>query len=449
MPLRKINDLIDKGKYDQASELIDKTLDSRIDLVVDANILKIKLEMERGHDEMALELIKEISTYSGISTINLLKIELSRLVILFKKENFAEINQNVDKAQAIVTLLQSDKDIESRHLCVDFYNMRGRVSRAEGNYALALEYYQQALSLLEGFEYIRLEANIIKNIAIIRQSQGEFQLAIEMYNKSLVLLTECQNYRDQALVSVDLAILFYNQGDNKKALEYLENSVHTIEDYYNLGRIYFLIYYVKLSSGKTDHETLDKLVEISENHPENPIFINRIKLLKALTHKRGNRLRSKVIAMDELKKIIEGYMDPEIMIISLKNYLDLLIDELMVYNEEVVLQEIDIYISKLFAIADKNKMPLVLTETYLLRSKFNLIQQRVVKAFEDLTIASGLARTKGFNTLADEIDEMQKYLEDNISKWNALAEATSPLRERIHESKIKEYLEKVSKFINF
>ncbi len=449
MPLQKINELIDKGKYDQASELIDKTLDGRIDLVVDANILKIKLEMERGNDENALELIMELSNYSGISTIDQLKIELSRIVILFKKENFAEINQSIDRAQDIVTLLQSDEDSESRLLCVDFYNMRGVVSKGEGNYETALKFFNQALSLLEGYEYIRLEANIIKNIALIRQSQGEFQLATDMYNKSLVLLTECQNYRDQALVSVDLAVLFFIQGDNKKALEYLENSVNTIKDYYNLGRIYFLIYYVKLSYGTIDNKTLDKLIKISEDHPENPIFINRIKLLKALTHKRGNRLRSKVIAMDELKKIIEGYMDPEIMIISLKSYLDLLIDELMVYNEDVVLQEIDIYISKLFAIADKNKMPLVLTETYLLRSKFNLIQQRVVKAFEDLTIASGLARTKGFTTLADEIDEMQKYLEDNISKWNALAEATSPLRERIHESKIKEYLEKVSKFINF
>lgn len=449
MPLGKINDLIDKGKYDQASDLIDKTLESRIDLVVDTNILKIKLEMERGHDIYALELIEKISAYSGISTINQLKIELSRIVIHFKKENYEEINQNIDKAQDIVTLLQSDENSETKLLCSDFYNMRGMVSRGEGNYDSALDYYEQALSLLEGYEYIRLEANIIKNIALIRQSQGEFQQAIEMYNKSLVLLTECQNYRDQALVSVDLATLLFNQGDSNKALEYLENSVNTIEDYYNLGRIYFLIYYVKLSSGKIDDLALDKLIKISEDHPDNTIFTNRIKLLEALTSKMGNRLREKVLAMDQLKEIIEGYMDPEIMIISLKNYIDLLIDELMVYNEDVVLQEIDIYISKLFSIADKNKMPLVLTETYLLRSKFNLIQQRVVKAFEDLNIASGLARTKGFNTLANEIDEMQKYLEENISKWNALAEATSPLRERIHESKIKEYLEKVSKIINF
>lgn len=449
MPIVKINDLIDRGKYDKASELIDKTLESRLDLIVDANILKIKLEMERGNDNLALELIEEISSYSGISTLNQLKNELSRIVIHFKKENFVDINQNIDKAQDIVTLLQSDENSETRLLCVDFYNLRGMVSRGEGNYDTALEYFNQALLLLEGYEYIRLEANIIKNIAIIRQSQGEFQLAIEMYNKSLVLLNECHNYRDQALVSVDLAILLFNQRDSKKALEYLENSINTIEDYYNLSRIYFLIYYVKLSIGKVDQETLDKLIKIKDDHPENTNFINRIKLLEALTHKKGNRLREKVVAMDELKHIIEGYMDPELMIIALKSYIDLLIDELMVYNEPVVLQEIDIYITKLFAIADKNKMPLVLTETYLLRSKFNLIQQRVVKAFEDLNIASGLARTKGFNTLADEIDEMQKYLEDNISKWNALAEATSPLRERIHESKIKEYLEKVSEFINF
>ena len=166
---------------------------------------------------------------------------------------------------------------------------------------------------------------------------------------------------------------------------------------------------------------------------------------KAFMLKTSTRMRDRVQAQVLFKELIETNLAPNSLdsFLVLSNYCDLLLEELSLYSDPEILDEINVLITKSIDMAQQANSYSFLAETKLLQAKLALIEMNSEEAKKLMVQAQHIADSHGLNLLAWEISSEFDKLLDQIDIWNTVKKDGAPISERIKLASTNEVLERI------
>ena len=343
---------------------------------------------------------------------------------------------SIDSAEkCLERSLSLGKELGNTFEIVWVYSLMSRfMFRRKSRYDLAIEYSKKAISLAKEIKFNHFWIALNNNyFGVIYQSIGDLNTSLKYSMKSLAIFKEINNKWFTGWVLNKIAEIYIEIGDYDSALKNLEESLLFFEN--QLFGIQFpLSNAIEVALEKSKIELAQKYYIQLENfynqNKDRTIFLF-CQLSKALILKRSSRIRDKAKAEELLKQVIETetiWFDT--IINAIVHLCDLLLAEFRINSNSEVLDEINQYINKLLAIAEKSHSYKVFCETFLLKAKLALINFNVKAARRFLTQAQKIAELYGIKQLAKKISHEHDELLKQIKMWEKLKESEAPLSER-------------------
>jgi len=104
-------------------------------------------------------------------------------------------------------------------------NNIGTIHGSQGNHSQALEYFQRALKLGEAANDKNMIANALNNIGLTYYKNRDYPRALDYYQQSMTLREQIKDQRGLALTLNNIGIIHREQGDYKRALDYYQQSL--------------------------------------------------------------------------------------------------------------------------------------------------------------------------------------------------------------------------------
>jgi len=310
----------------------------------------------------------------------------------------------------------------------------GRIYYLKGDLNRALESFKRSLSIEKISNFTK--AFLITGIGFIYRDRGELNKALKYTKQSTKLAEESLHYRFLIVNKYSIGGIYMMMGENYQAERYYEQSLALSEKFGNTflmvsPLLYLILINLDNNSPKQAQKYLKRLENLS-NQYESTIVKHGYPLGKALTLKASNRMRDKVKAEELLKQIIEDdIFYPQFHILAIVSFCDLLLEELSIYNDPEVLDEINPLITQLLKIAENQHSFSWLAEGKLLQAKLALIQMNIEEAKRLLTEGQNTAESHGLSSLAQKISDEHDNLLEQSNAWHNLKEKRVPISERI------------------
>ena len=101
----------------------------------------------------------------------------------------------------------------------------GNLARSQGDYLVAVAYFEECLVLRRTLGDLRGSASILNNLATVLLDQGDYERARTLYEESLVLCRELGETRGISRALHNLGMIANEQGDNERALALYSESL--------------------------------------------------------------------------------------------------------------------------------------------------------------------------------------------------------------------------------
>ncbi|MHA2180356.1 MAG: tetratricopeptide repeat protein [Promethearchaeota archaeon] len=368
------------------------------------------LETGLGNQENALDyaqkglqLNKELNYKIGISRNYSL---LAR--IYYNKQDYERSFHYCEEALLFNELGHWPK-IEIISILADIHYFKTEINKA-------IKYQQQALSLSEESNVNFFIVNNLVKMGYFYKAAGKNNLVITNIEKALIL-SEKLGFPLLTAVSITLLILsLIEEKSLEKANQYFSRLTELYEESMKQGDLDVTIYFL----------------------------VSKAYILKAST-----RMRDRVEAQTLFKEANDR-MSPEgdifsreMLIFSMGNLCDLLLEELSIYNDPKVLDEILPIIKKSQKFAEETHNYAWLTNTKLLQAKLALIQMKIEDAKKLMVEAQRIADDHGFDLLAWGISTEHDKLLDQIDVWNKIQKDESSIGDRIKLASTRGVLERL------
>ncbi|MHA1992713.1 MAG: tetratricopeptide repeat protein [Candidatus Hodarchaeales archaeon] len=304
----------------------------------------------------------------------------------------------------------------------------------KGNFNRALENCKKSLSIAKISDYYKAQS--LSVLGSIYREKGELNKALKYIKQSTKLAQATLNYFYIIANNRSTAEIYMRQGNLEKAINYNEQSLGLIQ---KVGQTFLmtptLLYLVVINLDHNSPERAEKYLkkfEIFSEKDESALFRHGFPLAKAFMLKASSRIRDKVQAEGLLRQIVEDDIAyPQFHILAIISLCDLLLEELSIYNDPVVINEINPLVTQLLNISKNQHSFLWLAETKLLQAKLALIQMEIEEAKRLLTEAQRIADLHGLNLLAQKISYEHDILLEKTQEWENLKEKNAPIAERI------------------
>ncbi|MFX0176898.1 MAG: tetratricopeptide repeat protein [Candidatus Hodarchaeota archaeon] len=315
----------------------------------------------------------------------------------------------------------------------------------KGDLDLALVYIKQSLEQAEKSKFKQYIMKFHNIISAIYGLKGELETAITHIEKALILAKELNDEFYYAGTLTNLALNYHKLGDVDKAFENLEKSLileEKVGDKLDIAITLDSIILVALDKGevRSAEMYLHRLKQIkSESEDFNLEILYKINKALILKSSKDNGKKEK--AKEILIKIIEdkkGYA--ELRSKAIINLCDLLVLEIKETNDTEKIKELEKFINNLTEMANQQNSYLLLTESYLMKSKIALISMDMKKARKLLTHAQELADKYGLNNIAMKISNEHDNLLLQINKWEELKEKEVSINEKLNLANIDEQM---------
>ena len=354
---------------------------------------------------------------------------------------------NIDLAEkCLERSLGLDKELGNTFEIVWVYTLMSRIMfRGKSRYNLAIEYSKKAISRAKEIKFNHFWIALNYNyLGVVYQFIGELNTSLKHSMKSLAIFKEINNKWFIGWVLNKIAEIYIEIGDYDSALKNLEESLLFLEN--QLFGIQFpLSNAIEVALEKSKIELAQKYYNQLENfynqNKDRTIFLF-CQLSKALILKRSSRIRDKAKAEELLKQVIETetiWFDT--IINAIVHLCDILLAEFRINNNSEVFDEINQYLDKLLAIAEKSHSYKVFCETFLLQAKLALLNLDVKAARRFLTQAQKIAESYGIKRLAIKISNEHDELLKQLNLWESLKESEMPLSERWKLAGLNEQME--------
>jgi tetratricopeptide (TPR) repeat protein len=337
-----------------------------------------------------------------------LKIELVKAIIL---------NEKRENEKSLLVLKNCIPLAEKYNQKVDLVwvlGVIGQIFHHNGDLKSAINYYNQSLEIAEEINYEVMIQACHNGVGIIYSSQGELDLAIKHYENALVIGKKIEYNFGIAACYINLGYIFQQKGNYMRAQEYYENSYKIFRSSGSLGHS-SLRGLFDLAIEKGDIESaqtyLYQIKQITEETKNKNVEIT-YRVAQAILLKSSPRSLNRGKAEEILKEVVNGEISNyDSTLDALINLCDLLLSELNNTGIIEIIDELNVYIAKLFTVAKQNQSYLVLAEACLLQARLSLLTFDFKETRQALSNAQEIAEIYGLKRLAVKIsNEHDEFL---------------------------------------
>ncbi|MFX0178014.1 MAG: tetratricopeptide repeat protein [Candidatus Hodarchaeota archaeon] len=407
-------------------------------LLIDSYISKAKALLDLGDFDAILDLISK-----GEELLKFLTLippseyaKRDTLLKLIKSEFVFKKSRNLDKALEygeeglkISETHDNYKEITQALLInSSFYFAIGNLDRA-------IAYMERCLKVQKIYRK-KVDWKVFKDLGVLNGIIGKLDLALEYTKQSLVLAEELGNKGYIAQCLNNSSLIYRQKGNLDLALEALERNLtiwEELDDKINLIGGLDSLFTVSLdaNSFKQAEQYLLRMQQINKQ-VKNKMSDTACRVNKALLLKMSSNSHDQEKAKEILQEVIEEEIVYwEFTERALLHLCDIYLLELQTYNNQEVLNEINLLINRLSEYAEHQHSFRLLAETYVLQGKLALIQMNMGDARQLFTKAERIADEHGLHLLARTISTEHDKLLEQLEKWENLRKAKTPVSERL------------------
>lgn len=457
-PLINVQKLIEDRKYDDARQLLSEISNSEfVDLqllnyfkeIVQARVLLDQGKYD-GSLEHAIEAykmgIKKKNAKLILDSINLQGLIHWRIGDPNKLENV------VREGMILVSNLTEAEEAEIGGSEGDLYNLDGLLAWNRGNFDIAIKCHNSALAIRQKLNDDYAIAVSLNNLGIVYLAQGNLVDALENITKSVSLWQKKQNKRVMAYSYKNLGIIYSGLKDYQAAEINMEQALsiwREFGDEVDMSDILFeLIRLSALSKNKDQANAYYSQLKGINDQSGNKIIALRTRIAEALVLLNKGRLESMAAAFKIFKEVlIEETIDIRLRIIAIQSSCELLIKELMVFENLEVMKETESLILYYYELAQKQQSTSMIVESLVLRAKFQFIRGRFDQSNKLLNQAEITASEGNLLFLVEKVETEKELLRLQVEKYLQSTSNIDSLKERIHDSQIFDYLGGIKDFI--
>jgi len=374
------------------------------------------------------------------------KLDLGMAYLVLGFITLSQGNQTKALDYAMKSLEINKKLNNAVDIAVD-YSLIAEIYRLEGDYDQALQYCKLSLSIKEIDKRSRL--NVLGTLADIYYLKSELNRALK-YRQQVLALAEELNSTDAIIMALlEVGFLYKVIGKNNLVIEYTERSL-TLSEKWGLiilmaqSLVQLILTYIDEKSREKANRYFSRLSELyNQTKDKGDIDISFWYLMsKAYMMKTSTRMRDRVEAQALFRELIDRASE-DVLIFSLSNLCDLLLEELSMNNDPEILDEIIPLITKSLDIAETAHNYFWLAETKLLQAKLALIQMNIEEAKKLMVEAQHIADLHGLDLLAWGISSEHDKLLNQIDVWDKVKKEEAPIAERIKLASVNETIDRI------
>ncbi|MHA2006538.1 MAG: tetratricopeptide repeat protein [Promethearchaeota archaeon] len=321
----------------------------------------------------------------------------------------------------------------------------GAISYWKGDLNQAVKYSKQSLSskMLSN----RARADRLNILGQVYSNRGELDKALRYYKKGITIAENENIYDLITQFQTAIGSIYMLKGDFDRSIEYLEPSLSLAEKINDaIGTVLSLSYlgmvYLEMDAPEQVQKYLERFKDL-ELQMQTKKVTHAYLLLKAMSllKKGGSRNRGEAESLLKQISIEETYAN--IKCYSIIYLCEFYLEELALFEDTDVLNEINPLVVKLYKISEEQRMYGNLAEAKLLQAKLALIEMNFEEAQRLLTQAQRVAELYGITITAQKISsEHDNYLE-KLMEWKHLKERDAPISERLKLAKVEGVLDQL------
>jgi tetratricopeptide (TPR) repeat protein len=315
----------------------------------------------------------------------------------------------------------------------------GAICYYKGNLNNALEFCKKSLSIKKISDFTKTQT--FSYLGIIYMSKGELNKALKYNKKSTKLAEECMWYQFIIVNKRNSGEIYRRKGEIDEAKKQFEQVLALSEksgDFMNMAIL--LLHLLLINLDNNSHEQAQKYLKHLENLVDQkkfPVIKIVYSLGKALMLKSSSRMADHTDAARLFKEIIEDEIGtPQFHTLAIVSLCDLLLEELSIYNNPEIFEEINYLISQLLKIAEKNNSFSMMSEAYLLQGRVALIKLNLDDARQNLTKAQQIADDHDLTLLARKISHEHDKLVQELETWQNYKKTQMSMSKRIQLASI-------------
>ncbi|MHA2399012.1 MAG: tetratricopeptide repeat protein [Promethearchaeota archaeon] len=382
------------------------------------------------------------------------KLDLAATYLLLGWVN--NIKGNLTKAlKYAMKSMELNKNLNHNVVIPDVCFLIAMIHYSKGNNDQAIEYCKQGLSIKEISSLTQVRTQMY--LSEIYIAKGELNLAIN-YQLQAAELAEKSNLKDILVSSLrQVGYTYRFMGEDSLAIEYCERSLKLAEKWdfkIRIGQaLVFLVFlYIDADSREKAIQYYSRISELYEQRKEIGDAHLHVDYLmsKAYVLKTSTRMRDHVEAQTVFKElfdfiIVDQPNNVDIPIWSMGNLCNLLFEELFMYNDPQILDEIEPLIDKSLKIVETRNHYSWLTNVKLLQAKLALIKMDIEEAKRILVEAQHVAESHGLNLLAWGISSEHDKLLDQIDIWEKIKKGETSMADRIELASVDGVLNRLKR----
>ena len=354
--------------------------------------------------------------------------------------------------ESLELLQKSSNEFENIYWKLKMLNIGSTIYRNLGNFERALEYANRCIELADTVQQHGCKGTAYSNIAEVYRIMGDIDRALENYHigHSIYLKNNIENNLEVYLLN--LGIAYRVKGNLSQAEQFLLQNYNIALERNNPQYItYSLVELIEVKvrvNHKIAKEYYELLVDQYRSHSSNKRIQLHYKYASAIIHKFSKRNRDKVKAELLFEDIInnnniEIYYTLE----SIPHLIELLLFEYGTYKEKVVLDEIFMYINKLFEIGKKEKMHRLVIKSLIIQAQLAQIDGDIESANKLLEHSMAIAQENELSFLYEEIETVNIKMQGDLQAMQILLENNATFSERVKMSGMLEYLRNVQAIV--
>ncbi|MFX1455585.1 MAG: tetratricopeptide repeat protein [Promethearchaeota archaeon] len=418
-------DLIDKGKKEEALEFVKKFARSAISLNQQGDADEA-LEIAFKCQDLLLKIGSE--KYLANNYLMIGRIYRGRL-------NIEPALKLANKALGIHQRLRNRRGIASS------LNLLGNLYWDQRDHERALRFIEQSLSIDEISPEVKLD--ILSGLGGAYLIWGELSKALNYCEEAIEFVKETNLIYFCPHNLYIIGAIYLMMGDYERSEVFLHKSLTLIDKlkWKTVQKGLTLVVLIWLELSRNFDEEAKKYLTLLKNFTDQSKSIELLPEIfsigKGMILQKSSKLRDRAEAERLLKEVVDGeiynirfgrdYIYPY----ALYFLCDFLVEELGISNDIGLIPEINSYISKLDDLGDEHNSYLYRTEATLLQARLALIQLNLGEARILLTQAQEMAETHNLQYFAKIISSNHDRLLEQQDLLEELKKTNSPISERI------------------
>ncbi|MHA1884764.1 MAG: tetratricopeptide repeat protein [Promethearchaeota archaeon] len=351
-----------------------------------------------------------------------------------------------DALKCAMKSLEINKELNHPVAIANNYSFIARIYRSRGDYDQALQYCNKCLSIKE-ITRAALQ-DVLMLLGETYYAKSEINLSLEYLERAAVIAEELNSPRLIIVTTYRLGYIYRMIGKLDTAIEYFERMLTLSERW---GLVFHIAQalsslttlYLDKKSREKANRYFSRLTQLYERLEETGVDFSIFYLwAKAYMMKTSTRIRDRAEAQALFKELID-LSNEDTLIYCMGSLCDLLLEELSLYGDPKVLDEILPLLLKSINMAEEAHNFNWLAETKLLQAKLALIQINIQEGKKLMLEAQRIAETHGLSLLAWGISTEHDKLLEQINTWDSIREKGAPMAERIKLASTNGVIERI------